>query len=145
MKRPAAATALLFGILVLAGCSKKEIVEQRCVDKDRQVVDDSFCDDRRGTHPVCVPCFYHWIYGGNLTGYVPPGTVILGGRTTPPDDAEFSRPTSAPAFGGKAPVVGTSDAASTSASRFAVSTSEGFTARGVFGSAGEAAGGHGGE
>lgn len=142
------------GTLSLVSCTSNEPDEsntavQRCVDKENRVVDDSFCEANNQqpgssdtgygqTQPHGMPIFlyYHWFYGGPRS-YVPVGSVVYGGSSVRPSSSYFVRPTSSISD----PVI--VRPSGVSVGRQSAFTSGGGTVRGVFGGAGEAAGGFG--
>jgi hypothetical protein len=86
--------------VILVGCdessqpTRREV--QRCVDQNRHVVGDEYCQQQPappgGAPPGGVP--YHWYYGGS--GYYP-GETASGGYETPTPGYSAMRP-SEPGF-----------------------------------------------
>lgn len=153
----AVGTALLFSSCHSPGHSPNQsnTAVERCVDKDNRVVDDKFCEEseRQRNAYLAQPghstndsffqqyLLYRWLFGGPR-GQVPVGAVISGGSTARPNGVSYYvRPTSS----AEDPTVVRTDGTRVGTlSSFTPSEASGTT-RGVFGGAGEAAAGHGGE
>lgn len=83
----------------LASCGPDPRAIRRCVDNNNRVADDWFCDDRNPQHAAASGA-YHFYYGGP-TGFIPVGSAVSGGSTTPPAGiTNFSSPTARGVLGG---------------------------------------------